>query len=505
MIRIVIVEDELLVRLGTKMSIDKHDMQLSVAETFACAENALDYFNGHTADVLITDIRLTGKTGFELIEVLKPLFPDMIYVVLSCYEDFSYARKAYELGVDKYILKQELREDELADTILQLYNAKHIHRVPEQKQFQPVAEVLKKESSLHTEWIYLFGYITMQNESGIGLASDNDLSYPIAAEIIQELLNRDNLGTCYQRNGTELFFLFNFSKNLSSDDYKLRIESFYSILRKSIKSYFNRSIILTVSVPFDSISSTNNHYLALTEYAQYSFYLETTDIMWQHDFTPAAKCPELAPDYNQILSDEKHAQFAETLQNFFDECRQTNVHPTLLKLEVVKFLHEMQNFLKNTYGLSLSDIYHGEVEPNYVGVEKFCKRKSLQDWLLKILKITGDYLIQNSKKESTTTQITLFIEEHFHENLTLSLIADNFHMNVTYLCQIYKKKTGATIVQYINHIRIEKAKILLFTTKYSVEQIAEKVGIDNPNYFFRLFKKITGETVGQYRESLGIK
>ena len=78
-------------------------------------------------------------------------------------------------------------------------------------------------------------------------------------------------------------------------------------------------------------------------------------------------------------------------------------------------------------------------------------------------------------------------------------------MNVTYLCQIYKKKTGTTIVQYINHIRIEKAKILLFTTKLSVEQIAATVGIVNPNYFFRLFKKITGETVGQYRESLGIK
>jgi len=505
MIRIVIVEDELLIRLGTKMSIDKHDMQLSVAETFACAEKALDYFDGHTADVLITDIRLTGNSGFELIKALKPLFPDMIYVVLSCYEDFSYARKAYELGVDKYILKQELREDELAATILQLYNAKHIFRGPEQKQFLPTAEVLKKDNTINLEWVYLFGYITMQNESGIGLASDNDLSYPIAAEIIQELLNRDNLGTCYQRNGTELFFLFNFSKTLSSVEQKTRIESFYSILRKSIKSYFNRSIILTVSVPFESLSSTNNHYLAVTEYAQYSFYLETTEIMWQHDFTPAGKCPELASDYYQILSDDKHSRFADTLKNFFDECQQTGVHPTLLKLEVVKFLHEMQNFLKNTYGLSFDDIYHGEVEPNYVGVEKFCKRKSLHDWLLRIIKITGDYLIQNAKKESTTTQITLYIQEHFHEDLTLSHIANNFHMNVTYLCQIYKKKTGTTIVQYINHIRIEKAKILLFTTKMSVEQIAEKVGIDNPNYFFRLFKKITGETVGQYRESLGIK
>lgn len=97
---------------------------MKVSATFSSAEAAADFFDKHTADVLISDIRLTGMSGLELIEKIKPNHKNMLIVVLSCYEDFSYARRAYEIGVDKYILKHELVEDELASIIAAMYSAK---------------------------------------------------------------------------------------------------------------------------------------------------------------------------------------------------------------------------------------------------------------------------------------------------------------------------------------------------------------------------------------------
>ena len=108
MINIVIVEDEMLVRLGMKMCLDEYSAELKVAAAFGSGEDAEHYFRQNTADVLITDIRLTGETGLDLIRHLKYQMTHMAVNVLCCYEDFSYARSAIELGGGKYMLKHAL-------------------------------------------------------------------------------------------------------------------------------------------------------------------------------------------------------------------------------------------------------------------------------------------------------------------------------------------------------------------------------------------------------------
>jgi len=121
MIDVVLVEDEMLVLLGMKMCIQESGQDMRVVATFSPAEDAMEYFDKHTADVLITDVRLTGISGLELIERVKPKHKHMMIIVLSCYADFSYARTAYELGVDKYVLKHELVENELAAMISDMF------------------------------------------------------------------------------------------------------------------------------------------------------------------------------------------------------------------------------------------------------------------------------------------------------------------------------------------------------------------------------------------------
>ena len=110
MIRVVIIEDEMLVRIGLKMCITEYDPQLKVVGDFSSAEDALEYFEKNTADVLVTDIRLNGMSGLELLHKLERRKPYLSAIILSCYEDFAYAKEAISLGVDSYVLKHEIDE-----------------------------------------------------------------------------------------------------------------------------------------------------------------------------------------------------------------------------------------------------------------------------------------------------------------------------------------------------------------------------------------------------------
>lgn len=77
-------------------------------------------------------------------------------------------------------------------------------------------------------------------------------------------------------------------------------------------------------------------------------------------------------------------------------------------------------------------------------------------------------------------------------------------MSIPSFCKKFKDKTGLTMVQYMNEKRIEKAKLLLKNRKLSLEQVAEMTGFSNANYLIRVFKKMTGQTVSEYRKRFDI-
>ena len=78
-------------------------------------------------------------------------------------------------------------------------------------------------------------------------------------------------------------------------------------------------------------------------------------------------------------------------------------------------------------------------------------------------------------------------------------------MSIPSLSKKFKERTGLTVTQYINRERIRRAQILLKNPANSLWQIAEVTGFANVNYLIRVFKKVTGTTIGEYRKQLGIK
>lgn len=103
------------------------------------------------------------------------------------------------------------------------------------------------------------------------------------------------------------------------------------------------------------------------------------------------------------------------------------------------------------------------------------------------------------QEERTITGITKYLQEHLAEDLSLSVLAEEFHLNPQYISQLFKNEIGVNFLTYLTNIRMEKAKKLLLSTSLSVAEVAEKSGYGDYRVFTKVFKKSEGITPSQYR------
>ena len=103
------------------------------------------------------------------------------------------------------------------------------------------------------------------------------------------------------------------------------------------------------------------------------------------------------------------------------------------------------------------------------------------------------------QEERTITGLTRYLQEHLAEEVSLSVLAEQFHLNPQYISQLFKSEIGVNFLAYLTSIRMEKAKQLLLTTPLSIAEVAEQSGYGDYRVFTKAFKKSEGITPSQYR------
>lgn len=103
------------------------------------------------------------------------------------------------------------------------------------------------------------------------------------------------------------------------------------------------------------------------------------------------------------------------------------------------------------------------------------------------------------QEERTISGITRYLQEHLAEEMSLSVLAEEFHLNPQYISQLFKNEIGVNFLSYLTNIRMEKAKKLLLSTSLSIAEVAEQSGYGDYRVFTKVFKKNEGITPSQYR------
>ncbi|MCI5900933.1 MAG: response regulator [Blautia sp.] len=103
------------------------------------------------------------------------------------------------------------------------------------------------------------------------------------------------------------------------------------------------------------------------------------------------------------------------------------------------------------------------------------------------------------QEERTIHGITRYLQEHLAEEVSLSVLSDEFHLSAQYISQLFKSEIGVNFLAYLTNIRMEKAKQLLMSTSLSVAEISAQSGYSDYRVFTKVFKKSEGVTPSQYR------
>ena len=103
-------------------------------------------------------------------------------------------------------------------------------------------------------------------------------------------------------------------------------------------------------------------------------------------------------------------------------------------------------------------------------------------------------------KRRDVQSVKEYIEKHYQEKITLNLLAEQFFINKFYLTRIFKEQYGISVNSYLLQVRITHAKQLLRFSDLSIEKVGQECGMNDANYFSRMFKKVEGITPGEYRK-----
>ena len=106
---------------------------------------------------------------------------------------------------------------------------------------------------------------------------------------------------------------------------------------------------------------------------------------------------------------------------------------------------------------------------------------------------------QDRQEERTITLITRYLQEHLAEEISLSILAEEFHLSAQYISQLFKSEIGVGFLAYLTNIRMEQAKKLLLSTPLSIAEVSEQSGYGDYRVFTKVFKKSEGIAPSQYR------
>ena len=106
---------------------------------------------------------------------------------------------------------------------------------------------------------------------------------------------------------------------------------------------------------------------------------------------------------------------------------------------------------------------------------------------------------QDRQEERTITLITRYLQEHLAEEISLSILAEEFHLSAQYISQLFKSEIGVGFLAYLTNIRMEQAKKLLLSTSLSIAEVSEQSGYSDYRVVTKVFKKAEGITPSQYR------
>lgn len=532
MLNVVIVDDEPLVRITMKSVVPWEKLGMHVRGEAENGKQCLTLLENNNIDIIVTDIKMPVIDGIELIKVAKEKYPYISIIVLSAYEEFGLVKKALINGAEDYILKSEINEESIANTLLNI--KKKIESNKEKIQFEMDLRNDVKENidilrfNFFKELLFnnmvnddyierkttLYN-ITLNSEQLVLIILEINESKPnerilenVIKNFVDELFKKEKNYYCFVSNEMEVAILRSYYNHKSESKIYQMINEDINIIRGSIKKFLNIDVTIGVSETFNSFKNINKKYIKTKELLNYSFHLGEKNVFYEKDFEN--KIIPINMDYINIL----YANFRRSVEKLdINSAKKTlsnitvefNKHYSNQCYQTLEFYCKLlTSIVDKSIELSLYNyIFKDEINPyEYVLHSKTIY--NVENYLLCLLedleKSSGIEL--KTQYGETIGKVMSYILINYDKDINLNKVSEELKFNPSYLSTRFKEITQYSFNEYLNMVRINHAKKLMAERKYKFNQIANMVGYNDQRYFCKIFKKIVGITPREYINAL---
>lgn len=516
MIKLLIVEDELITRRGLMRHIPWKKIGVDMVETAESADEAFGICARWQPDIVLSDIRMRGMDGIEMCRQLRGILPDCQILFVSSYSYKEYLKAAIELGAIQYVEKPVVPEELIGAVEKGIERIRQIRAQRDlQENYTESLDFLKKE--------VLFSL----------------LSTPGDVDKLECQLRRSGLWT-----GTGTWMRIGIIKlaGTVSDGREFRNTYREALLTLTDPALFycsadfhdNRTLILLLTGAKETLAQGSSllrgvcalaeeskgafrHFLALGRmveepgqlYASYESACQSAGSLSYKGFSSCAFSEETAANRHFELDRDREEAFVNALSRRDKEEAGRILCAIYEDLTAQKAA--LNSSVKNMYFLLYNHILKLEKELLCTGRERkengrfWDNALTLQE-LHTFLAARATEAIDEREKEGSGGNAVIFQvievmkQKYPDKNLCIKDLADAVYLTPSYLSGLFKRRTGTTINQYLTNLRVEQSKILLRDNRLKLYHIADRVGYEDAAYFARIFKTQTGMTPSEYRE-----
>ncbi|SEA82983.1 Two-component response regulator, YesN/AraC family, consists of REC and AraC-type DNA-binding domains [Pseudobutyrivibrio sp. ACV-2] len=468
--KVLVVEDEKLIRQGIAAMIKRSGV--AVEEVIECSNGiaALDVLSQQTVDVMFTDIRMPKMNGIELAQAVQDLDNPPLTVAISGYDDFSYAVEMMRHGVREYILKPVERE-KLKDVLMKL-DAEINHRMEDKEKTQAMDNQLLKY-----------------------MLQDKDLSVEDVV-LVSEKLDSEV--------GPEYMVV------VATEDALLKTP-----VGITLNAVHGGNVFI---VPPESIEEIENtRYMGVSEkcsgagelkIAYEQAFLRRVEAFMQNISVVDCKLPEVPEELKkvalklaeesavkarvQLVGTDRDKDLKQEWNGFFIAASRGQIEPDVFLEAINVFVNEFTNIYKLKVLDELASPLKIDCLDSY--------REKFMSFLLQMqTKIQDD-----SDVDVTAAKIqeaVSYINENYATDLNMAVVSNHISMNYSLFSAEFKNYTGTNFVNYVKDLRMNEAKKLLIETDLKVNEISAKVGYDNEKHFMKSFKVYAGVSPSEYRKN----
>lgn len=518
--KILFADDEYWTREKIRRIIPWENYGLEFLEPAADGEEVLLRMEEAVPDILITDINMPFLNGVQLLEKVHDKFPDVVTFVVSGYDNFEYVKGTFMSGAMNY-LKKPVTKVELVNAVVKALEIIS-ERENEKQRLLKTASLLQDREFSQMLQIDKQSFIPAVSVSSREPFTGMSLMLVKVHNLPEQI--RQNY---YDMTSFSYDFKQEFRKLMGGGEtivfnYIYRSNEFIALTQKTEKEL--RQIAEKIEIFFSNDFSFKNTCLTICisghSYSMeniHTAYVETVGLLMARKYCRQDEIltPKQQKDsVNQRFSKECKKQlrnflmmgnFEAVRQLVFEnvglaDCEKNGWTYLEVKQTVRQILNGLTDFaLQEQQNGSIADVENiietMDKKAEDMDVWKLC---DLMEEAIDILKSDREVDDAESTRE-IVQKAAAWIDIHYAEELTLSSIAERYHVESSYFSKIFRQETGVNLILYITKKRIEKSKEYIRDTDMNLTEAAFMVGYDDYTYFSRVFKKNEGISPRDYR------